>query len=204
MPGVRQWITTDWVDIWTSLADDPRTGESLDVAGLNFYPGPGSTEEYWKNVALQHDVHRSGSGGNTFLITETTAGVYGDTSIGSPNPTPEQFRMWALQPVAFGASGLLYWSANRWRGGPWPQWGALLNWAGEPEPELAWAQELGALLKKWWSTLRNAPVQAQVAVVTDFDQRAALASYPEVASSKAILSDCFHFGHRLGLGGRQP
>ena len=198
--GASQWITTDWNDVWASLGDDPGAEKTLDVEGLNYYPGPDSTAEYWKNMAWEHDLHRSGRGGKSFLITETTAGVYGGTSIGSAAPTREEFRMWALQPVAFGASGLLYWSSNAWRGGPWPQWGSLMDWSGKPETELSWAKELGELFGRWGSKLGEAGVQSDIAVINDFDQRAVLATYPETSSSQTILTDVFHFGHRLGLG----
>jgi beta-galactosidase len=198
--GVTQWITTDWNDVWTSLADDPRAPEVLDIAGLNYYPKTGASSEYWKNTAWQYDIHRSGCGIGRFLITETTAGTAGGTEIGDISPTREQVRMWALEPVAFGAGGLLYWSGNRWRGGPWPYWGALLDWTGRPEPELEWASELGVIFEKWGGHLLQTPVKTEMAVITDFDQRSALATYPNTPSSRVILRDSFQCGHRLGLG----
>ncbi len=198
--GVTQWITTDWNDVWTSLADDPRAPGVFDIEGLNYYPSAEGSSGYWKNTAWQHDIHRSGCGIGHFLITETTAGTAGATEIGDVSPTREQARMWALEPLAFGACGLLYWSGNRWRSGPWPYWGALLDWTGKAEPELEWASELGLIFEKWGGYLLQTPVKAVMAVITDFDQRSTLATYPNTPSSRVIVGDSFQCGHRFGLG----
>jgi len=108
--------------------------------------------------------------------------------------------MWALQPAAFGAFGLMYWSGNRWHGGHWPHWGGVLDWTGEPEPDFKWLVELGEFFDKSSGQLLRNPVKATAAVITDFDQRAALEAYAHVPSSRQVLPQAFDALHRLGAG----
>src|SRR6185437_2804663 len=141
--GVKQWITTDWNTVWNALADDPQARESLNVAGLNFYQPSAADPDYWTTLAWHLDMHRSAYGLGRFLVTETRVGVAGDTAMWDPFPTRDQFRMWMLQPAAYGAFGLMYWSGNRWRGGHWPHWGGVLDWTGQPEPDFPWVIDVG-------------------------------------------------------------
>lgn len=198
--GVKQWITTDWNTLWTALADDPLARRSLDVASLNFYQPSEENPEFWKSLAWHLDMHRSAHGLGHFLVTETRVGVAGDTIMWDPFPAKEQFRMWMLQPAAFGAFGLMYWSGNRWTGGHWPHWGGVLDWTGQPEPDFDWLVELGGLFNRLGPAMLANPVKATAAVLTDFDQRAALQAYGHVPSSKQILPEVFDAFHRLGVG----
>jgi beta-galactosidase GanA len=117
-----------------------------------------------------------------------------------PAPTREQFLMWGLETAAMGTCGLFYWSGNRWRGGHWPHWGGLLDWSGHPEPDFDWAVELGKIFARWGKHLIDHPVKATAAVLTDFEQRAALDVYPHVKGSNTVLPECFQALHRLGMG----
>lgn len=207
--GIKQWITTDWNTVWTALADDSLSLQALDFAGLNFYQPSLDNHGFWKNLGWHQDMHRSAHGVGHFLVTETRVGVAGGTWMLDPFPTREQFHMWMLQPAAFGASGLLYWSGNRWHGGHWPHWGGLLDWTGEPEADFDWVVEVGKFFKKWGERLLHNPVRARAAVITDFDQRAALKIYPHICSgwdcsqeapSLSVLPESFEALHRLGIG----
>jgi beta-galactosidase len=198
--GVKHWITTDWNTVWTALADDPKASQSLDVASLNFYQPSGDSVEFWNSLAWHLDMHRSAHGLGHFLVTETRVGVAGDTVMWDPFPTRDQFRMWMLQPAAYGAFGLMYWTGNRWTGGHWPHWGGVLDWTGQPELDFDWLVELGQLFDKWGSTMLRNPVKASAAVITDFDQRAALQAYAHVPSSNQVLPQAFDALHRLAIG----
>jgi beta-galactosidase len=198
--GVTQWLTTDWNTVWLALADDPLSRRALDLAGLNFYQPSAENAEFWRSLAWHQDMHRSAHDLGRFLVTETRVGVAGDTVMWDPFPTRDQFRMWMLQPAAFGAMGLLYWSGNRWHGGHWPQWGGVLDWTGQPEPDFAWLIETGDFFRKWGEALLRNPVNAKAAVVTDFDQRAALQVYAHTPSSRSVLPEAFDALHRLGIG----
>ena len=198
--GSKQWITTDWNTIWTALADDPRVPEALDATGINFYQPSAESPDFWKMLGWQLDMHRSAHGWGHFVVTETRTGVAGSTVMDDAFPGPAQFRMWMLQPAAFGASGLLFWSGNRFRGGHWPHWGGLLDWTGQPEPDFPWVIELGRIYERLGERMVKNLVRATVSVVTDFDQRAALDVYPHTPSSQSVMTDTFDALHRLGIG----
>ncbi len=198
--GVRQWITTDWNTMWEAVADDPLARKSLDLAGLNFYQPSDEDPAFFKDLAWHFDMHRSAHGLGYFLATETRVGVAGETSQADDFPSKDQFRMWMLQPAAYGSFGLMYWSGNRWHGGHWPQWGGVLDWTGQPEPDFSWLVELGAFFDKNSERLLKNPVHATAAVLTDFDQRAALLRYPHTPASRQVLAETFDALHRLGAG----
>jgi beta-galactosidase len=198
--GVRQWITTDWNTVWDALADDPLARKTLDVAGLNFYQPSAENPQFWTTLAWHLDMHRSAHGLGSFMVTETRVGVAGDTVQWDPFPSHDQFRMWMLQPAAYGAFGLMYWSGNRWQGGHWPHWGGVLDWTGGPEPDFNWLVEVGEFFERNSERLLRNPVRATAAVLTDFDQRAALTAYPHTPASREILPQAFDALHRLGIG----
>ena len=198
--GVTHWITTDWNTVWDALADDPLARKSLDVASLNFYQPSGENPAFFKDLAWHLDMHRSAHGLGAFMTTETRVGVAGDTVQYDDFPSHDQFRMWMLQPAAYGAFGLMYWSGNRWIGGHWPHWGGVLDWTGQPEPDFSWLTELGQFFDKNSDRLLKYPVDASAAVLTDFDQRAALDVYPHTPASRKVLVEVFDTLHRLGIG----
>jgi beta-galactosidase len=199
--GVEHWITTDWNARWDAMADDPLARRALDVSGLNFYQPVQDAPDYWKNLAWHHDMHRSAHKLGRFLVMETTIGVTGHSVMWNPFTTRQQWRMWMLQPVAFGSGSIMYWSGNRWLGGHWPHWGGVLDWTGKPEPDFEWLIELGKFFREWGGRLLAAPVKADAVVLTDFDQRAALSVYPHSSKkSLSVLPDAFNALHRLGVG----
>jgi beta-galactosidase len=201
--GAQQWIMTDWNTVWDAVADDPQAGEIMDIAGLNYYQPWADNSDFWSDLAWHQDMHRSAYGCKHFITTENRFGVVGDTILWDktgPFPRHEQFRMWGLEAAAFGTSGLLYWTGNRWRGGHWPQCGGLLDWSGHPEPDFDWAVELGEIFQKWGQHLIDNPVKATAVALTDFEQRVALEVYPHIRSSPAVLPQSFDALHRLGIG----
>lgn len=198
--GVKQWITTDWNTVWNALADDPLARRSIDVASLNFYQPSADNPAFFQDLAWHFDMHRSTLDLGAYMVTETRVGVAGETTMGDPFPTREQWRMWMLQPTAYGAFGLMFWSGNRWRGGHWPHWGGILDWSGRPEPDFDWLVDLGDFYDKNSDRLLKNPVHATAAVVTDFDQRAALSVYAHTPASNRILPRTFDALHRLGIG----
>ena len=117
-----------------------------------------------------------------------------------PFPKHDQFMMWMLQPAAYGAFGSMFWSGNRWQGGHWPHWGGILDWTGRPEPDFEWLIEVGAFFEKWTDRLLRHPVKATAAILTDFNQRAALEIYKHTTSSPRVLPEAFDALHRLGIG----
>ena len=198
--GAGQWILTDWNPLWTAIADDPMVQSFMSIAGLNIYQDSTDKPQSWNDQPWQLDMHRSCYGKGRMIVTETRIGVAGGAVMWDPAPSREQFRMWDLQLAAFGASGMMYWSGNRWRGGHWPHWGGLLDWSGRPEPDVNWAMELGAFFERWGGELLAHPVASHAAVLTDFDNRAALEIYPHIPNSRSVFTGTFAALHRLGIG----
>jgi beta-galactosidase len=198
--GVKQEILTDWNPVWLALADCAKARQSMSIAGFNYYPSSKDSKQMWNDDPWHFDMHRSCYGVNKFLVTETRFGVMGDASIWDPAPTRDQFRMWQMELVAFGASGILYWTGNRWHGGHWPHWGGLEDWSGHAEPDFEWAVEMGRFLDQWGPALTQHPVKASAAVITDFNQRSALEAYPHIPNSKSVFTETFSALHRLGVG----
>lgn len=200
--GVRQPITHDFIPNFTTTADDPSTLASLDISSFNFYPPVENAASAWLEFPWYEDVQRSALGLNHFWVTEARFGnaAKDGTSISEPSPTRDQIRMWCMQSTALGATMLMFWSGNRWRGGHWPHWGGLLDWTGQPEPDFEWAFELGKFYAKWGKQLIESPVVARAAVLTDFDQRLALNIYPHVTGSSKLIAETFDALHRLGIG----
>jgi beta-galactosidase len=198
--GVSQWILTDWNPLWTAIADEPGAQSFMSIAGLNYYQPTVDNPEAWNDSPWQLDMHRSCYHKNRFIVTETRFGVMGDRTMWDPAPSKAQFQMWDFELAAFGATGMLYWSGNRWRGGHWPQWGGLLDWSGKPEPDTAWAIELGQFFDRWGRTLLANPVNARAVAFTDFDNRTALDIYPPIPHSRIVFTEAFAALHRLGIG----
>jgi beta-galactosidase GanA len=93
----------------------------------------------------------------------------------------------------------MHWSGNHFTGG---HWGGMLDWSGNPEPDFQWTVELASFFKKWDNNLITTTVDAKAAVLTDFDQRAALEIYPHTPtySSANLVMEAFDAFHRNGIG----
>lgn len=200
--GVRQPITHDFFPTFPTLADDPGVLAAIDITSYNFYPPAENAADAWVQFPWYADLSRSALGLNHFWVTETRFGnaTADGTAISEPAPTREQQRMWCLQSSALGGAMLMVWSGNRWRGGPWPHWGGLFDWSGEPEVDFDWAVELGEFYSKWGKRLIESPVAARAAVLTDFEQRLALQIFPHHPGSLKTVAETFDMLHRLGVG----
>ncbi|HEY6083527.1 MAG TPA: beta-galactosidase, partial [Chitinophagaceae bacterium] len=198
--GVQQWITTDYVMIYDTIADQPKENNPIDIPGINQYQPTEDDPEYWASQAMFNNIHRCINDNGRFLVTETRIGPTGNVKIENPAPSKQQFFMWMLEPAAFGANGIMHWSGNRFAGGHWPHWGGMLDWSGHPEPDFQWAAEIAAFYKKWGGNIISNTVDAKAAVLTDFDQRAALEIYPHATGSDKLLADAFEAFHRNGIG----
>lgn len=199
--GVNQWITSDLTMQYCTIADEPKPKNPLDITGINLYQPTPDNPQYWSDHAMFNDLHRSASNGS-FLVTETRIGPTGDSKISNDSPTRKQFFMWMLQPAAFGANCVMHWSGNRFVGGHWPHWGGILDWSGSPEADFEWTKEIAAFYKKWGKNIIETTVDSKAVILTDFDQRATLKTYPHSPSdaSLGLLSEAFDAFHRNCIG----
>jgi len=200
--GVQQWITSDWIMTNHTLADEPALKNILDISGINQYQPTEDDPNYWAYQAMFNDIHRSTNKDGHFLVTETRIGPTGSEKIWTASASHQQFITWMIEPAAFGASCVMHWSGNRFTGGHWPHWGGLLDWSGNPEPDFKWTVELASFFKKWSNKLITTTVDAQAAILTDFDNRAALEVYPHTPSSSTanLVMEAFDAFHRNGIG----
>ena len=202
-----QWVTTNWVSNWKALTDEPRARQLLDVSSMDVYHPSDVKPNHWKNVSFHFDLNRSVQDHQQFIVMETAIGISGNTAMdqftdwaGGAMIQRDRFMMQNIFPAAFGASGLLYWTGNRIHGSHAPYYGAVVGWNGQPTLEYPWVKELGSFYKKWGKVLLQAPVRADVAVFTDYDQRLALETVEHITGSGRITVDLFDTFHRLGYG----
>jgi beta-galactosidase len=200
--GVKQWITTDLNMVFHTLADEPKPNNPLDISSINLYQPTEDNPKYWALQAMFCNIHRSVNNNGHFIVTETRIGPAGSEKIWNSAASRQQFITWMIHPAAFGANGVLHWSGNRFTGGHWPHWGGMLDWSGKPEPDFQWTIEIAAFYKKWGKNFISSTVDAKAAVLTDFDQRAALKIYPHIESGKSndLLAEAFDAFHRNGIG----
>ncbi len=200
--GVMQWITTDWITTNHTIADEPAFKDILDIFGVNEYQPTEDAPNEWAYQAMFNDIHRSTNKDGHFLVTETRIGPTASEKIWTASASHQQFITWIIQPAAFGASCVMHWSGNRFNGGHWPHWGGMLDWSGNPEPDFEWTVELAAFFKKWANNLITTTVDAKAAVLTDFDNRAALEIYPHTPSSSSAnpVMEAFEAFYRNGIG----
>jgi beta-galactosidase GanA len=200
--GVIQTVLTDWTPNKLAPVDDPKTKGILDISGLNTYEPSEDADWYWEQTTCVQDLHRSVNGNNRFFETETRVGVTGGNQMWGSVHMPDQLKMWVLEAAAFGAIGVMHWSGNRWAAGHWPHWGGVLDWSGNPEPDYQVTAMNGAFFKQWGTIITANPVKATVAVITDFDQRSALNTFPHANNDAwyRILYQSFDAFHRLALG----
>jgi beta-galactosidase len=198
--GATQWITSDWMLLWLTEFDDAGLEGIFDVTGLNPYPGPPDRSGFLRRAAWLTDAARAAQGAGRYLVTETRFTQAGGAGMWDSLPSREEFRMWAFNWMASGADGIIFWTGNRWHGGHWPHWGSLMDFIGQPEPEFTWVAELGAELRDLGPMLLRAPVDAKVAIINDFNQRAAIETYPHVDTADTVMPLTVEALRRIGVG----
>lgn len=112
-----------------------------------------------------------------FWIMETTAGPGGWGSMGR-NPRPGEIRKVALQQVAHGCDNLLWF---RWRtctAGREQYWHGLLGHDGLPLRRYREAAQTAADMRRLDDELRGTTVQADVAIIYDYDSNWAFMFQP--------------------------
>lgn len=149
--------------------------EDLDFAALDNYP-------IWGDFTIPYDAAAAGDltrglKGKNYWIMETTAGPHGWPSFGR-NPYPGEIRKVAFQQMAHGADGHLWF---RWRtctAGREQYWHGLLGHDGKPGRRLAEAAQTAEEYHKLADEIAGTTVQADVAIIFDYDSRMALRTQP--------------------------
>ncbi len=185
----KHFITTNNVGMVDNL-DMRELYRDLDFVASDNYPGffsiftgsngPGSNlplESIAPMAAFSHDFSRSQKDGAPFLIMEEQSGKAGQPYF-SPQPEPGQLRLWSYQCVAHGAMGINYFRWDTANFGAEEYWHGLLRHDRSKSPGFDEIKQTMAELKALGKDALNAPCEADVALIFDYDSDWALAIQP--------------------------
>lgn len=159
----------------------------LDIASIDIYPP--HTAQAWE-TALTHDLLRSLKQGRPYLVMEQTPGQV-NWMAQNPQKRPGNLRLQSLQAVAHGADGVLYFQWRQSRGGAEKFHGAIVpHDGGEHSRIFRQAAQIGAELAQLSSAVPGSRMQAQVALVMDWENWWAVENPPRP-------SDRLHYWEHL-------
>lgn len=164
--------------------------QDLDFASWDNYPvfGP---QEVMYNAAAGADLVR-GFKRKNFWIMETTAGPGGWGTFGR-NPRPGEMRLIALQQVAHGCDGFIWF---RWRtctAGREQYWHGLLGHDGIPLRRYREAAETASQMQKIWPEIRGTSVRPEVAILYDYDSIYAQMIQPSFSENQSFQDSLRRF-----------
>jgi beta-galactosidase len=151
-------------------ADEYQVTEFMDVVGLSFFPywmmyGSGSYELSWGALAL--DGVRSFGRGKPMWVEELQGGpsVYG-MHYHSPEPQPEDIRLWVWQVIAHGGKGIHFWNWRPELTGIEASGFGMVAADGSPTPRAQAAGDLGKLLQRHAKRIMSAQAwPAEIAIL---------------------------------------
>jgi beta-galactosidase len=161
----RQFVTHNFMGLYSRL-DYWQLASDVDFVSWDNYPVWGGPEFHW-DAAAAADVMR-GLKKRNFWIMEQTAGPCGWGTFGR-NPRPGEIRQVAMQQVAHGADGMIWF---RWRtctAGREQYWHGLLGHDGVAGRRYEEAARTAADLHRLWPLLEGTTVTARVAIVYDYE-----------------------------------
>lgn len=152
-----------------------RFAEQLDIVSWDSYPRWHLEDDATTamQTAFYHDLHRSYKQGQPFLLIESTPSVTNWQGI-SRLKRPGMHRLASLQAVAHGANSVQYFQWRQSRGGEEKFHGAVVNHLGTEHTRVFQeVTEVGRLLQSL-SPIISTQVNAQVAIIYDFENEWAL------------------------------
>ncbi len=144
----------------------------LDLVTWDNYP------RMWWNIsegneparaALNHATMR-GLKNQAFWVMEQQAGAGGWEYV-VPHPKPGEIRLWAMQAIAHGANGIIFFRFRTARHGAEQYWHGLLEHDGTPGRRYQEVKALGKELEYWGSKILETQPKADVAFVLSYDSR---------------------------------
>jgi len=138
----------------------------MDIVSFDMYPFPG-TDPAWN--ALHHDIMRSAKGGQPHIIMEQSPSQV-NWQPQNPHKRPGQMRLHALQGVAHGADGNLFFQWRQSQTGAEMYHSAVVTHEGDEHNRIfRQAAQVGADLAKLSPAVAGSRVQADVAFLIDWD-----------------------------------
>ena len=150
----------------------------LDFVSWDNYPDLRRSDP--AQLAFNHTCIRGWKGAN-FWVMEEESGAPGTTVI-SPNPRPGDIRLWSYQAIAHGADAIVYF---RWRTctfGAEQYWHGILDHDGRPRRRYYEVQRMGRELQRIGGQIVGSEVNAEVALIFDWDTAFAFQIQPNNAS----------------------
>ncbi|MBL8132287.1 MAG: beta-galactosidase [Anaerolineae bacterium] len=163
-------ITTNLMGTYKPL-DYRRWAKEMDVVAWDCYPNPNHAAS---DIAFLHDLTRGLKDGQPFLLMEQTPSSQNWQEINALK-RPGVLRLWSYLAVAHGADSVLYFQWRRGRGGCEKLHGAVVEHAGREDTRVfREVSQLGAELQTLGDSVIGAAVDAQVALLFDWDNWHAL------------------------------
>lgn len=139
----------------------------IDVVSFDMYPHPIVTPAW--EVALPHDLMRSLKGGQPHIVMEQSPSQV-NWMPQNPHKRPGQMRLLSLQAVAHGADGVMFFQWRQSQAGAEKFHGAVVSHDGSEHARVfQQAAQLGAELKRLAPDVVGSRVQAQAAILMDWD-----------------------------------
>ncbi len=120
-------------------------------------------------IALAHATMR-GLKEQNFWLMEQQSGPGGWDTL-SVTPRPGELRLWAYQGIAHGADGMIFFRWRTARFGAEEYWHGLLNHDGTTGRRFEEIKEVGLELQRIGSEILTSKVEAEVAMLLDYDSR---------------------------------
>ncbi len=180
------WITHNFMG-WYGDFDHYALSADLDLVSWDWYIGTGH-HEHLKTGAI-HDLTR-GFKRRNFWVMETQPGNVNWARVNSSLDLGEAQAM-AWHAVAHGADAFLYWQWRSALGGQEQYHGTLVDQSGQPRPFYYEASLLGRDFAALGDLLDGSTVEAQVALLNDYESCWAIAGQPHHADFDYVT----HFNH---------
>ena len=137
----------------------------MDVVSFDMYPP--ITTPAWE-VALSHDLMRSLKGGQPHLVMEQSPSQV-NWMAQNPHKRPGRMRLHSMQALAHGADGVMFFQWRQSQTGSEMFHGAVVSHEGSEHTRIfQQAAQVGSELERLSSTVANARVHADVALLMDW------------------------------------
>jgi beta-galactosidase len=150
---------------------DKYIKEGLDFLSYDSYPHFGERNKVGDGKKWSRNLSRVRGYDNKFIVMEQASGPGGQVDYLLPTPEPGQLRLWSYQSIAHGAFGILHF---RWRTCPYGAeelWHGILDYDNQDNRRLKEVKQLAAELNKFGDIFLGAETQADVAILSDFDNK---------------------------------
>lgn len=152
-----------------------RFAPDIDVVSWDSYPRWHQDDDWTTaaETAFYHDLNRSFKRGQPFLLIESTPSVTNWQGV-SRLKHPNAHRLTSLQSIAHGSNSVMYFQWRQSRGGEEQYHGAVISHLGHENTRVFRdVQAVGEALERL-EPLAGSRVQAQVAVIYDFENEWAI------------------------------